>query len=476
MKTKRTKYQVSRRQFLRGTAATTAAISFPAIMTSKSMAAAKAAKTAKPLRVVQIGCGRIAHGMDMPGALRHPNLVRIVGVCDVDSQRVGWAKEKVEKSYKKSLGEVPKIATSSDYRDLIARDDVDAVMISTPEHWHAQPVIEAALAGKHIYVQKPLTLTIAEGRMASDIVRANNRILQIGSQQRSTEQFHRACQLVRNGKIGKVRRIKIGLPSDPSGGNGKLVPVPKHLDYNQWLGSTDKVPYAVDRVHTDGSLKGRPGWLRQNQFTLGMITGWGSHHLDIAHWGMDTEHTGPIAVNATASWPSKDSFWDVHGDYNIALTYANGVELEISHKLPNGIRFEGDDGWIWVSRGSYTATKSDPTAGKKVSKALDASNKSWLNSDLSKDDVQLHRSPNWDHHLDWFEAVKEGRSAVTSVETGHRSCSACMVSWIGMKLARPLKWDPAKERFNDDEANAMRARAERAPYGIQQFASKVKKV
>ncbi len=354
-------------------------------------------------------------------------------------------------------------------------------MAANPDYWEGAPKYQtvdirpiteeatrfAALAGKHIYVQKPLTLTIAEGRMASDIVRANNRILQIGSQQRSTEQFHRACQLVRNGKIGKVRRIKIGLPSDPSGGNGKLVPVPKHLDYNQWLGSTAKVPYAVDRVHTDGSLRGRPGWLRQNQFTLGMITGWGSHHLDIAHWGMDTENTGPIAVNATASWPGKDSFWDVHGDYNIALTYANGVELEISHKLPNGIRFEGDDGWIWVSRGSYTATKSDPTSNKKASKVLDASNKSWLNSDLSKDDVQLHRSPSWDHHLDWFQAVKEGRSAVTSVETGHRSCSACMVSWIGMKLARPLKWDPDKEIFPDDEqAMRMTKRSMRAPWHL----------
>ena len=343
-------------------------------------------------------------------------------------------------------------------------DDIDAVAISTPDHWHAQPVIEAALAGKDIYVQKPLTLTLAEGIAVDRIVRAKKRILQIGTQQRSTEQFHRACQLVRNGRIGKVHTVKIGLPTDPSGGDGKVIPVPANLNYAQWLGSTPEVPYTKDRCHPQDGYGSRPGWLRQNQFTHGMITGWGSHHVDIAHWGMDTEYTGPISVKAEAEWPGPDSFWDVHGAYHIEMKYANGATVLIIDKLPNGIRFEGDEGWIWVSRGSYTATSSDPTSGK-TTKAFDASDKSWINCDLSKDEVQLHRSPNWDHHLDWLQALKEEREAVTNVDTGHRSCSACMVSWIGMKLGRPLKWDPDKERFDDDEANSMMARAERAPYG-----------
>lgn len=462
---------LSRRKFVQGTAVTAVAVGLPSLLSSRAHGADS---KQQPLRILQIGCGRIAKSMDIPGILRHPKLAIIVAVCDVDSQRAEWAKQQVEKSYKKSLGSVHEITASGDYKKQIARDDIDAVVISTPDHWHAQPVIEAALAGKHIFVQKPLTMTVTEGRLVSDIVRGKKRILQIGSQQRSTEQFHRACQLVRNGKIGKVRRIEIGLPTDPSGGNGKEIPVPENLDYNQWLGSTPQVPYAVHRVHTQGGFKGRPGWLRQNQFTHGMITGWGSHHLDIAHWGMGTEYTGPISVDASATWPGKDSFWDVHGAYNVKLKYANGVDLEISNEFPNGIRFEGDDGWIWVSRGNYSATKSDPTSGKK-SKAFDASDKSWVTSDLSKDKVQLHRSPNWDHHLDWLEAIKTGKNAVTNVETGHRSCSGCMVSWIGMKLGRPLKWDPTKERFNDDEANALLARAERAPYGVQQYANQVKK-
>lgn len=462
--------RVTRRSFL-GCGVTAAAVfGFPAIFTSRTRAAAQG--KVKPLRVLQIGCGRIAKGMDIPGLLKHPGMARIVGVCDVDSQRVGWAKEQIGNSYKKSLGLVPDILTSGNYRELIERDDIDAVSISTPEHWHAELIIEAAMAGKHIYVQKPLTLTIAEGQVAARVVRAQKRILHIGSQQRSTEQFHRACQLVRNGRIGKVRKIKIGLPCDPSGGDGTVIPVPENLDYDRWLGWTKDVPYAVDRCHPQGGFSSRPGWLRQNQFTCGMITGWGSHHLDIAHWGMDTENTGPIAIDAKAKWPGPDSFWDVHGDYDIKLTYANGVEMHISHKHPNGIRFEGDDGWVWVSRGSFSVTKTDPTSGKG-SKALDASNKEWLTMDLSKDEVQLHRAPEWDHHLDWLTAIEKGEDAGTNVDTGHRSNSACMVSWIGMKLGRPLKWDPVAERFDDDEANSMIARKERGDYGALQLAKKL---
>lgn len=462
----------SRRRFLQGGTALAAAIGFPAILTSRSRGAALA--PAKPLRVLQIGCGRIADSMDIPGLLRHPDLARIVAVCDVDSIRAAKAKDRVAADYRKKLGgEAPEIIASGNYRELLEREDIDAVSISTPDHWHAQPVVEAALAGKHIYVQKPLTLTIAEGQVVARVVRAKNRVLQIGSQQRSTEQFHRACQLVRNGAIGKVLRVQIGLPTDPSGGDGKVIPVPENLDYDQWLGWTKQVPYTKDRCHPQDGFKERPGWLRLNQFTCGMMTGWGSHHIDIAHWGMDTELTGPVAVEAKAEWPGADSFWDVHGAYDVKLHYANGVEMHISDKFTNGIRFEGEKGWIFVSRGGFSATASDPTAGKK-SKALDASDLSLLTTDLSKHDVQLQRAPKWDHHLDWLTAVQEGRDPVTNVETGHRSNSACMVSWIGMKLARPLKWDPVAERFDDEEANGMIHREERGAYGAVQLAKKLK--
>lgn len=448
---------LDRRRFLKFTAAgaSAAAIGFPTIIPSRVLGAGAPSKL---IQIAQIGCGRIAEGMDLPGVLRHPRIARILAVADFDSNRAGIARRKIEQSYGKSLSQKIEIQTCGDYREAIARPDIDAVMISTPDHWHAQPVVEAALAGKDIYVQKPLSMTVAEGRLVSDVVRAQKRVLQIGSQQRSTAQFHRACELVRNGIIGRVKSIEIGLPIDPAGGNKTEMPVPDNLNYDAWLGCTPRVYYTEDRVHpqTDNMRRifDRPGWLRLNQFTCGMITGWGSHHVDISHWGTGTEYTGPIAVDAQASWPGAESFWDAHGKYSVKLTYRNGVITTISDELPNGIRFEGEEGWIWVSRGSINSPN-----------ALNASHPRLLQVPDAELTNKLHRSPGWDHHLDWLEAIRARKEAVTNAETGHRSCSACLISWIGMKLGRPLQWDPDKEQFNDDEANRMLHRPEREPYG-----------
>lgn len=455
---------LNRRHFLKLTAtgASGAAIGFPTLISSRVLGAGAPSRL---IQIAQIGCGRIANDMDMPGVLKHPQLARIVAVADFDSKRAELARRKIEQSYEKSLAQKVSVKSYRDYREILARKDIDAVMISTPDHWHAQPVVEAALAGKDIYVQKPLSMTIAEGRLVSDVVRAGKSVLQIGSQQRSTAQFHRACELVRNGAIGRVKSIQIGLPIDPAGGNATETPIPATLDYDAWLGCTPRVPYTEDRVHpqTDDPKKlfDRPGWLRLNQFTCGMITGWGSHHVDISHWGMGTEYTGPITVDAKAAWPGPDSFWDVHGKYSVTLTYANGVVTTISDELPNGVRFEGEDGWIWVSRGSMNSTK-----------ALNASDLKLLQVPDSELKTQLHRSRDWDHHLDWLEAMRERKEAVTNAETGHRSNSACVLAWIGMKLGRPLQWNPDLEKFNDPEANRMLHRLERESYGAFHAAKK----
>ncbi len=452
---KTTPTNLNRRQFLKLAAASTAALGFPTIIPARVLGAGAPGNL---IQLAQIGCGRIATDMDMPGVLKHPNLARVVAVADCDSRRAELARRKIEQSYEKSLSQIVEVKTYGDYRETLARKDIDAVLISTPDHWHAQPVVEAALAGKDIYVQKPLSMTIAEGRLVSDVVRAQKRVLQIGSQQRSTAQFHRACELVRNGVIGRLKSVQIGLPIDPAGGNAVAMPVPATLNYDAWLGGTPRVPYTEDRVHPQSDdLKkvfGRPGWLRLNAYTCGMITGWGSHHVDISHWSMGAEYTGPIAVDAKAVWPDADSFWDVHGKYSVKLTYANGVITTISDELPNGVRFEGEGGWIWVTRGAANSTKS-----------LNASDPKLLQVPEAELKTRLHHSPNWDHHLDWLEAIRARKETVTNAETGHRSCSACLVSWIGMKLARPLKWDPHKEQFNDDEANRMLDRPEREPYG-----------
>ncbi len=451
---------ITRRQFLTTSLAASAAASlFPTIVPSSVFGADA---PSNKIQIGQIGCGRIANEMDMPGILKH-NVARIVAVCDLDSKRLARAKNRVEKFYAGKTGSETALVVKAygDYRDLLKDGRVDAVAISTPDHWHSEPVIAAALAGKDIYVQKPLSMTLAEGRQVSDIVRAKKRAFQIGSQQRSTTQFRIACELVRNGRIGKLHTVKIGLPVDPSGDEEPEMPIPPNLDYAMWLGWTPQVPYTEKRVHPQNSITDRPGWLRIDSYCLGMITGWGSHHVDIGHWGMGTELTGPIEIEGKAEFPRK-GLWNVHGPYHIEAKYANGATMIIDNNFTNGVRFEGSDGWIFVSRGGAQATASDPASA--FGKALDASDPKILNSKLGPNELHLHKSD--DHHLDWLTSIQTRQPAVTTPEEAHRSTSACEIGWIAMKLGRKLRWDPAKEAFlDDDQANAMRSRPQRAPYG-----------
>jgi myo-inositol 2-dehydrogenase / D-chiro-inositol 1-dehydrogenase len=455
------KLHISRRQFVKTSlAATAAATAFPTIVPSSVLGQDA---PSKKIQIGQIGCGRIAHDMDMKGILKH-DVARIVAVCDLDSKRVQHAKAYVEGTYAKKQGsnKAVSVKTYGDYRELLKEGQVDAVAVSLPDHWHAEPVIAAALAGKDIYVQKPLSMTLVEGRAVSDTVRAQKRAFQIGSQQRSASQFRIACELVRNGRIGKLHTVKIGLPVDPSGGSTKEMDVPPNLNYEMWLGCTPQVFYTEDRVHPQNSIQARPGWLRIDSYCLGMITGWGSHHVDIAHWGMGTELTGPIEIEGKAEFP-KAGLWNVHGPYHIESKYANGVTMIIDNNFTNGVRFEGADGWIFVSRGSAKVTASDPASA--FGKALDASDPKILNSKIGPNELHLPKSE--DHHLNWLTSIQTRQPAVTTPEEAHRSTSGCILGWIAMKLGRKLRWDPVKETFvGDEQANAMRSRPQRAPYGI----------
>jgi len=276
---------LSRRQFLKTSVAAAGAIALPTLVPASVLGADA---PSKKIQIGQIGCGRIAHAMDMRGILNQDKIARIVAVCDVDSKRVQQAKAFVEGEYakKKASDKAVAVKTYGDYRELLENGQIDAVAISTPDHWHCEPIIAAALVGKDIYVQKPLSMTLVEGRAVSDTVRAKKRAFQIGSQQRSDSpwpQFRIACERVRNGRIGQLHTVKIGLPTDPSGGNEQEMPVPPNLNYEMWLGATPLAPYTEDRVHSQASIGSRPGWLRIESYCLGMITGWGSHHVDIAH-------------------------------------------------------------------------------------------------------------------------------------------------------------------------------------------------
>lgn len=456
---------MSRRNYLKTTlAGSIGLMTFPTIVPASVLG--KNAPSNR-IQIGQIGFGRIARSHDLPDTMRFDQ-AHVMAVCDVDSRRKEDGKKWIENRYaeKKGKENYVNVKMYDDYREMLMNPEIDAVIISTPDHWHAQPAIEAALAGKHIYLQKPTSLTIAEGRTMSDMVHRTGVVFQIGSQQRSQNpwpQFKRACELVRNGRIGELQNIKVGLPGDPSGDEEPEMPIPENLNYDMWLGSTPWVYYTEKRVHPQHDYS-RPGWLRCEQFGAGMITGWGAHHIDTAHWAMGTEYTGPVEIQATAKFP-KSGLWNVHGDFQVDAKYANGVSMQVSGDFPNGVRFEGSEGWIFVSRGNVGVTASDP-ANAKNSDAFSASDPKILQSVIGPDEVHLYNSP--DQHGNWLDCIRSGALTVAPVEVAHRSCSACLLFHIAMKLDRKLYWDPQGERFkNDDEANAMLSRPQRYPYGTK---------
>jgi len=402
------------------------------------------------INIGQIGCGRIARDHNLPEILKLDN-ARVIAVCDLDKNRLVEGREQVEAFYSKKTGSSNYAAVRmyDDYREMLLSRDIDAVIISTPDQWHAQPAIEAALAGKDIYLQKPATLTIAEGRLMCDVVARKKVIMQIGAQCRSSDpQYRRAAELVRNGRIGKVHTVRIGLPGDPSGPLAPEMPVPKNLNYDMWLGSTPEVYYTEMRVHPQNDYS-RPGWLRCEQFGAGMITGWGAHLFDYSAWGIDTEYTGPVSVQAVAQFP-KTGLWDVHGDFMVKAEYRNGITMYTSGGFPTGVRYEGDEGWIFVSHAH--ATK------------LDASDPKILTSEIGKNEINLYRSD--DHHGNWLDCIKSRKQPITPAEVGHRACTVCLISHIAMKVPGVLKWDPETEHFPDNEmADSLLKRSQRFPYG-----------
>ena len=452
----------SRRDFMmtagKGIVLSSIAGGFPAIVPSSVLGSASPGNR---INIGAIGNGRISRVHDLPGIWKH-DAARIMAVCDLDSRRVEDARALVNGHYGDKTGKKYDGVTSySDYRELLANKDIDAVVISTPDHWHAIIAIHAVEAGKDVYLQKPASLTIAEGRALSDAVHRSGRIFQIGSQQRSSPQFRYAAELVRNGRIGRLQTVQVGLPGDPSGDDEPDMPVPKNLNYDMWLGSTPVVPYTEKRVHPQSGYD-RPGWLRCEQFGAGMITGWGAHHIDSAHWAMDAEYTGPVEVWGTAEFPKK-GLWDVHGPFRTEALYADGVHMIVSGDFPNGIKFIGTEGWIFVSRGNESVTASDPVAKLQDSQALAASDPRIIKSVIGPDEIHLYESK--DHHGNWLDCIRSRQQPIAPVEVAQRACSACLIHHMAMKLKRKLYWDPATERFkNDDEANALRSRPQRSPY------------
>ena len=451
----------NRRSFLKTSLTGAAGLTVLPNIIPRSLFAADA--PSKRINVVQIGCGREGR-VDVEGTMAHP-LVRVVGVCDLDSKRLAAGQQLISGFYKKKGEAEVSVATFHDYHDVLSRSDVDAVIVSVPDHQHALVASNAAIAGKHLYVQKPLTYSIAESIALVSAVRAKKVILQAGSQQRSEHPFtafRPASEAARNGRLGKLTKIEIGIGLDkPSGKPPAAMPVPPNLDYEHWLGPAPEQPYMEGRVHPQEGF-GRPGWITTEDFGLGMITNWGAHHLDIAQWGMGMELSGPQTITATAQF-MKNDLWTVHEGYHVEMEYANGVQVVLDDKFENGIRFIGTEGWVFCARGAVRVTSSDPNIPTDPSKGPLRVSDPKILSPLPAGAKRWPASPN--HYFNWIDSIVANRDPIAPVDQAARSLQACATAWIAMKLGRKLTWNPKKEMFvKDDAANAM---CDRKPRSVE---------
>jgi predicted dehydrogenase len=369
---------------------------------------------------------------------------QVVAVCDVDSRHREKAKKMVEGKYGEALkqGRYRGCAAYNDFRELLARKDIDAVMISTPDHWHVIPALLAAQAGKDVMCEKPLSLTVAEGRALSDAMRKYSRIFQTASENRSMRVFLEMAELVRNGRLGKLQEIRVELPSGWSirKASREVTPPPPGLDYNLWLGQAPEAPYCEARVHWNFR------WIWD--YSGGMLTDWGAHLIDIAQWGNNTEHTGPIEVEGTGEWPN-DGLYNTATKWDINYIYANGVKLNVSSRQP-GIRFIGTEGWVG-NTGWGAPVQANPP--------------SLLKERIGPGETRLYTAVN--EHRNFLDCVKSRKPCYAPAEIGHRTITIAHLGNIAMKLGRKLKWDPNQERFVGDEAaNAMLDRPRRRPWEL----------
>jgi predicted dehydrogenase len=429
---------MNRRRFLKSAAtAATGLVAFPHIVSSSALG--KSGSVAPSNRLVHacIGVGSRGSGV-MRGFLGRGD-IQIVAVCDLDRDRLNKARQTVDEKYGNS-----DCTTYHDFREVIARGDVDTLSLALPDQWHSIPAILAARAGKDIYAEKPLARTVYEGRQMVKAIEGYRRVWQTGSQQRSDARFHKACELVRNGRIGKVSRVEVGLPTGRTGPAVEVKPVPEGLDWDFWLGPAPWRPYmefGKRGIHWD--------WRWVRDFSGGQLTDWAGHHIDIAHWGLGLERTGPVEIEGSGEFPS-DGVYDVAITYKFHCRYANGLEMTVANnrQIPQGAKWHGEKGWIYVKRGKLEA---DPPE--------------ILNETIGPDETQLYESR--DHIGNFVDCVKSREETVAPIEVGLRSISVGLLGEIAMLTRQKLQWDPQNERFlNNDEANRMLRRPMRSPWHL----------
>ena len=437
--------QISRRSFLRRTSITAAATGLPLWFIEREVARAAETTPAPSANdrpnVALIGSG----GMGTGDARNSKRFCNIVAVCDVDRAHV-------DRAVKALSDPGRKIDTYSDFRKLLERDDIDAVINGTPDHWHSLINIGAAMAGKDIYSEKPLTLTIDEGKQVVRAVRQHKVVLQTGTQQRSSERFRLACEMVRNGRIGKLKEVNVWLPAGRRGGPFTAAPVPETLDWDFWLGQAPKVDYMTERCHRDFR-----NWY---DYSGGTMTDWGAHHMDIGYWAIGLPAPTKIDSKPLAE-PVPGGFTAI-SEYEVRFTYPNGVVFNVRTTADdspygetinpdgqrNGIRFEGTDGWIWVNRGS-----------------LDAHDRGIFREPLPDDAERLYLSN--DHMKNFFDCMASRKDPIADVVTGHLSATVCHLGAISLRTGKALEWNPETEAFTGEHAaiaNPYIAREMRKPY------------
>ncbi len=446
----------TRRQILRRSLAASALFAAPAIIPASALGSAGRPAPSERITMGVVGAGN--QGMNDINAFLQDERVQIIAVCDVNRESAGYwggtvrgrepVKAAIEARYasQSSSNTYKGCDTYLDFREMYARKDIDTVLLALPDHWHSISTIEAASAGKDIYGEKPLSLTIPEGRAMSDAVSRFGRIFQTGSQQRSDARFRHACELVRNGRLGRLHTVRVGLPGgtpDYGGGTGDYTdpqPVPDGFDYDRWLGPAPWAPYCPARCHVNFR------WVFD--YSGGQLTDWAGHHVDIAQWGMGTELTGPVRIENPHALYSDHPVWNTAVDYRFEAVYESGVRMIVSSRERGGVTFEGTDGWVWVTRG-----------------AIDAQRKSLLTSVIGPDETRLYDSR--DHFRNFIDCVRTRAQPIAPIENAHRSISIAHLGNIAMKLGRGFGWDPARERIlGDDAAQKMLTRAMRSPWGI----------
>ena len=413
--------------------AVAAVAGFPTIIPSRVFGADAPSK-----RITMAGVGMGGQGMSNLKSFLGNADVQWLAVCDVDSRRLAQAKRAVDEHHGTT-----DCAAYRDLREVMARRDIDALSIATPDHWHAWIALNGARAGFDIFGEKPFAHELRSGRVAVDAIDRYGRVWQTGSWQRSVENFHHGCELVRNGRIGKVVRVEVGLPNGKPGAARAPVAVPDYLDWDLWLGPAPEQPYR-GVAHWD--------WRWVMDWGGGQLLDWIGHHLDIAHWGLDLDHTGPVEVKGTGTFPG-DGFYDAPTTYRVECKYANGVEITIANssqlEMGMGTRWLGEDGrWVHVDRSRQSTQPASL----------------WFDV-VGPEETKLYHSR--DHQRNFLDGVKSRRPTITPAESAHRSASVGQLGLIAIMTGRTLRWDPATETILDDPAaSALLGRAHRQPWGL----------